>query len=105
MAHDGSNVGGVGIYVRNCYSCNLLKYFCIPTTDNIKVEDLWFEIQHGTKNMLLVVYIDIQINTVLQIFVNTWTLFWEKYQNQRPHVSLLVTVMDVSRHVGLWGHA
>jgi len=43
------------------------------------------------KNMLLVVYIDIQINTVLQIFVNTWIVFWEKYQNQRPHVSLLVT--------------
>jgi len=43
------------------------------------------------KNMLLVVYIHIQINTVLQIFVNTWTVFWEKYQNQRPHVSLLVT--------------
>jgi len=53
MAHDGSNVGGVGIYVRNCYSCNVLKDFCIPTTDNIKVEDLWFEIQHGTKKYVI----------------------------------------------------
>jgi len=39
-----STVGGVGVYVRNCYSCNILNTFKITSSEVNRVENIWIEI-------------------------------------------------------------
>ena len=39
-----SIVGGVGVYVRNCYSCNILNTFKMNSTEVNRVENIWIEI-------------------------------------------------------------
>ena len=39
-----SVVGGVGVYVRNCYSCNILNSFKMNSTEVNRVENIWIEI-------------------------------------------------------------
>jgi len=40
-----SIVGGVGVYVRNCYSCSILNALKIKSTEINRVENIWIEIR------------------------------------------------------------
>jgi len=52
-----SIIGGVGVYVRNCYSCNTLNFFKINSTETNRVKNISTEIlTNGHKYILGAVY-------------------------------------------------
>ena len=48
-----SKVGGVGIFVRNCYSVQELNHFNIASSDNCKVENLWLQVSSSSKKYIV----------------------------------------------------
>ena len=49
----GSIVGGVGVYVRNCFFCNLLENFKLASTEKNKIENIWMEIISSKHKFIL----------------------------------------------------
>jgi len=44
-----SIVGGVGIYVKNCFSVREISDYVILTSDKVKVENIWLELVNGDR--------------------------------------------------------
>ena len=42
-----SNIGGIGVYVRNNYTCNVLDNFKVQSTIKNTLENIWLELDNG----------------------------------------------------------
>jgi len=50
---DCSNVGGIGIYVKEGLSCQQMSSLNIPSTNDNKVESLWLELTNGDNKYIV----------------------------------------------------
>lgn len=46
-------VGGVGVFVRNCYSCNVIDTLKVINSDYNRVENIWIEISNSTSKYII----------------------------------------------------
>ena len=52
---------GVGIFVNNTLDCSENVSYCINSTDSVRVENIWLNVQKITTNLLLAEYIVILV--------------------------------------------
>jgi len=50
---DCSNVGWIGIYVKEGLICQQMCSWCIPSTNDNKVESLWLELTNGNNKYIV----------------------------------------------------
>jgi len=48
-----SIVGGVGIYVNNCFSVREISDYVIPSSDKVKVENIWLELVNNSRKYII----------------------------------------------------
>ena len=50
---EDSNAGGVGIFIRNCYSVQEINQFAIDSSQDCKVESLWLQISSESNKFIV----------------------------------------------------
>lgn len=48
-----SQVGGIGVYIKNSLGCSVLDNLKLKSTENNTIENLWFEINNGNTKYIL----------------------------------------------------
>ena len=52
-APTSGNVGGVGVYVKSCYTCNVINELKVENSDSNKVENIWIEISDNSYKCII----------------------------------------------------
>ena len=49
----GTQIGGIGIFVKNCFDAKILTHFNIQSSDNNKLENLWLEVRRRGRKFIV----------------------------------------------------
>ena len=57
----GTQIGGIGIFVKNCFEVTILPKFNISSNDKNKLENIWLEVKRCGRRFIVGVVTGIQI--------------------------------------------
>ena len=98
-----SNVGGVGMFIKNKFNCVELNNFNLPSTSTAMVESLWLELTCDSKKYIVGAIYRHPNKNIRDFYTHTLNVFWSMYLFQIFLVLLLeISTLILSSIVYIW---